>query len=307
MIQGAGLPKGAERMALAIFEKLAYAEAKVHRMEPDEVHFHEVGAVDSIVDVVGVALALDALGAPRIYSTPPPAGSGIVRSLHGPIPVPAPATLEVLRGRELVRSGPGERTTPTGAAILAALCDPDPPRSFVPERIGYGIGHRDFEDAANVLRATIAREPQREGELLVMECNLDDASPQALAHALEVSLEAGALDAWVVPVTMKKGRPAHLLGVLVPASLRERVATELFRETPTLGLRFHSVEREILERRFEQVQTPYGSIAIKVGERGGEVLNAAPEWDDCVAAGRHHGIPARRVREEALARWLSSR
>jgi len=307
LIEDAGLPAGAASRSIAIFERIALAEAHVHGTTPEQVHFHEVGAVDSIVDVVGVALALDELGIETIHASPPPLGTGITRSQHGPIPVPAPATLEILRGRPVRSAGEGERTTPTGAAILAALSRPGLPSSFVPERVGYGIGHKDFPDAANVLRATLATEGAGEDRLLVMECNLDDASPQILARAIDSALDAGALDAWVAPVTMKKGRPAHLLGVLVPASLREALAATLFRETPTLGLRHHAVERDVLERRFETVETAFGPVRIKIGFAGATVFNAAPEWDDCVAAAARAGVAPRRVREEALAAWMSAR
>lgn len=304
LIRGAGLPKGARELALAMFERIAVAEAHIHGTTPEHVHFHEVGAIDSIVDLVGVAIALDELGAERVYGSPPPLGSGIVQSRHGPIPVPAPATIEILKGREVKPFGVGERTTPTGAAILAGATRPGPPPRFVPERVAYGVGHKDFADAANLVRATLGSDTVAGDELLQIECNLDDASPQLLARALEVVLEAGALDAWIAPVTMKKGRPGHLFGVLAPARLRGRLAELLLRETPTLGVRFHPVDREILERRFESVETRFGPIPVKLGLRGAEVINAAPEWDDCVRAARQHGVPARQVREAALAAWL---
>jgi uncharacterized protein (DUF111 family) len=232
----------------------------------------------------------------------------VTRSRHGPIPIPAPATLEVLRGRPVRPSGDGERTTPTGAAILAAVSVATPPPPFAPERVGYGIGHRDFPDAPNVLRATLGREAGAgDDDLLVLEANLDDATGQTLARAIEAALEAGALDAWVAPVTMKKGRPGHLVGALAPARLRAKIADVLLAETPTLGVRFHAVAREILERRFETVDTPWGPVRIKVAGRGTEVWNAAPEWEDCLAAARRHAVPARRVREVALAAYLAAR
>ncbi len=307
LIRGAGLPAQARDIALHVFEKIAIAEARIHGTTPDKVHFHEVGAIDSIVDIVGVALVLGELGLERIYSAPPPLGSGIVQSRHGAIPVPAPATLEILKGREVRFFGKGERTTPTGAAILAAATEPGPPPAFVPERIAYGIGHKDFEDAANVLRATLGQEATASAELVELACNLDDATPQVLARAIEAVLEAGALDAWVAPVTMKKGRPGHLLGVLAPGSHRARIVDTLLRETPTLGVRHHVVGRDVLERRFEQVETPFGPVAMKIGHRATAVINAAPEWDDCLRAAKAHGVPARVVREFALATWLANR
>lgn len=306
-IERAPLPEGAKRHARAIFQRLAEAEAKIHGTTPDEVHFHEVGAVDSIVDVVGVAIALDWLGARRIRASAPPLGSGKVDTAHGPMPVPAPATLELLVGREVRASGPGERTTPTGAAILAATSEPGVFGSFVPRRIGYGIGHRDFDDAPNVLRACLGRLEHGGESLFVVEANLDDAAPQVLARAIDACLEGGALDAWVAPVTMKKGRPGHLLGALVPRGRLSALCEIVVRETPTLGVRYHAVGRLALERRIEEVETSFGRIPIKVGLLGSEVVGAAPEWEVCLAIARERKVPARIVREEALARWIARR
>nr|PZM91046.1 MAG: TIGR00299 family protein [Pseudomonadota bacterium] len=277
------------------------------RDRPEEVHFHEVGAVDSIVDVVGVAVALDWLGIDEIRASPPPLGSGMVQTQHGPMPVPAPATLELLAGREVRPSGPGERTTPTGAAILAATSVPGLPGSFVPRRIGYGIGHRDFDDAPNVLRACLGFRERGGEALYLVETQIDDAAPQVVAHAIEACLQAGALDAWAAPIVMKKGRPGHLLAALAPASLRDRMIETIVRETPTLGVRYHAVDRLALERRFEEVETAFGTVPVKVASLGGEVLGAAPEWEVCRALAAASGVPARKVREEALARWYSRR
>lgn len=306
LIRAAGLPAPARDLALAMFERIAVAEAHIHGTTPDHVHFHEVGAIDSIVDLVGSALALSELGVGRIYASPPPLGSGIVRSRHGPIPAPAPATLEILKGREVLPVGVGERTTPTGAAILAAATQPGPPPPFVPEKIAYGIGHKDFDDAANVLRATLGRDATTADGLIELACNLDDTTPQVLARALEVALEAGALDAWITPVTMKKGRPGMILGVLTRARSREKLVEVLFRETPTLGVRFHEVRRDELSRRFEAVRTRWGEVSMKIGSLGDEILNVAPEWDDCAELARRHGVAARVVREEALAVWWAA-
>lgn len=305
LLQGAGLPAAARDGALAIFSALADAEARVHGTTPEKVHFHEVGAIDSIVDVVGVALALAELGADRVFAAPPPLGSGITQSRHGPIPIPAPATLQVLRGRPVRHEGVGERTTPTGAAILAAATLPGPPPPCVPERIGYGIGHKDWPDAANVLRATLAREATPPDALLVLESNLDDAPPQQLAHALAALLDAGALDAWLTPVVMKKGRPGHVLSALAPASLREALVRVMVLQTPTLGVRWYAVEREALGRTFVTVQTAFGPILVKLGLHRGVRTNAAPEWEDCVQAAARHGVAPREVRDAALVVFLS--
>jgi uncharacterized protein (TIGR00299 family) protein len=264
-----------------------------------------VGAIDSIVDIVGSALLLDALAPARVYCLPPPSGGGVGHSAHGPIPLPAPATLEVLRGRPLRPSGAGERTTPTGAALVAAWTEP---AAAIPElsvtSLGYGAGSKRWDDAPNVLRALLGTRPAaaHEDEALVqLECNLDDASPQILAVALEAALAAGALDAWIAPVTMKKGRPGHLLGALVAAGARAAVEAALFRETSTLGLRAHAVERSVLERELVEVQTAYGPVRVKLGRRGGELLNAAPEFEDCRSAAAQHGVAVKEVIVAALA------
>lgn len=306
-IEGADLGEGATRHAIAIFERLAAAEAKIHGTTPEEVHFHEVGAVDSIVDVVGVAIALDLLGPLSICASPPPLGGGMVETAHGPMPVPAPATFELLAGREVRSSGPGERTTPTGAAILAATSRPGAPATFVPERIGYGIGHRDFDDAPNLLRASLGRRERTGDSLWVLEANVDDATPQNLSRAIDLCLRGGALDAWVAPLTMKKGRPGHLLGALVPEARLHALCELVLRETPSLGVRYHAVGRTALDRRFERVETPYGEVPIKVASLAGEELGGTPEWEVCLSLAEEHGVPARRVRDEALARWWQRR
>lgn len=303
----ARLPEGARALALEAFRRLAEAEGRVHGVAPEEVEFHEVGALDSIVDVTGTALLVDALGAARVLCLPPPAGGGTIQSAHGVIPVPPPATLEVLRGRALKASGPGERTTPTGAAIVAAItAHADALPSLTVEGAGYGAGTRRWADAPNLLRAVLGREASAgAGSVLQLEVNLDDLSPQLVAAALAALLEAGALDAWVAPVTMKKGRPGHLLAALCPEERRAALEEVLFRETSTLGVRAFRVERSVLERELAAVETPYGPVRVKVGRRGGAVLNAAPEYEDCAAAARAHGVAIKEVIAAALAAWRS--
>jgi uncharacterized protein (TIGR00299 family) protein len=208
LVDASGLAPRARAVARAIFERIGRAEAKVHGVAPEEVHFHEVGAVDSIVDVCGAAVALDLLGWPRVVSAPPELGHGVARSAHGPMPIPPPAVLELLTGVAVRPGGPpGEAVTPTGAALLAELAEVGPLPAIVPRRVGYGLGSRSWPDRPNVLRATIA-EPVEAGELSVLETNLDDASGQIIARAIDAALEAGALDSWAAPITMKKGRPA---------------------------------------------------------------------------------------------------
>ena len=319
----AQLPERARGMALSTFAALAEAEGRIHGVAPEEVEFHEVGALDAIVDVVGTALLLDALGIARVLSLPLPSGGGTARSAHGLIPLPAPATLELLRGRALRPSGPGERTTPTGAALAAALAEETP---ALPDMtvlaVGYGAGKKRWEDAPNLLRAVLG-EPVRgglrtapgaagrdplESELLwQLETNLDDLSPQLLAVALESLLTAGANDAWITPVLMKKGRPGHLLSVLVGESRRDLCEQLLFRETGSLGVRAFRVERRALWREFAEAQTRFGPIRIKLGKQGGEILQAAPEFEDCAAAAREHGVAVKEVQAEANAAWRAKR
>ena len=298
----ARLPERARALSLSAFTRLAEAEGRVHGVPPETVEFHEVGAIDSIVDTVGCALLIDALGPDEVVALAPPAGGGLTRSAHGTIPLPAPATLEVLRGRTLRPSGPGERTTPTGAAMIAAWtahADALPELSI--DAIGYGAGTRRWDDAPNVLRAVLGTRAAAEGTAYVLEANVDDLSPQLLAVALAAALEAGALDAWIAPLTMKKGRPGHLVGALVREADRAAVEAALFRESSTLGIRAHRVERQVLERELVLVQTAYGPVRVKLGRREGKLLNAAPEFEDCAHAARAHGVAVKEVIAAAIA------
>ncbi|MHB1843794.1 MAG: nickel pincer cofactor biosynthesis protein LarC [Deltaproteobacteria bacterium] len=293
----------AER-ASAIFERLALAEGKIHGVSAAEVHFHEVGALDSIVDVIGAAWALDRLGSPEVYSRPPPLGSGMAQSEHGPIPIPAPATLELLRGWPVLWEGQGETTTPTGAAILAACASFAPPPSGPLERTGYGIGHADWTDRPNVLRLTLSRPTPSKSNgagVGLLEAHLDDASPQLLGHLMEILFERGALDVAYSPLFMKKGRPGQRLTVVCREAQRAELSALILREATSLGVRWTEVERDELDRHHLSVETEFGAIRVKVGTRGGEAWNVAPEYDDCVDAARRHGIPLKRVLAAAAA------
>jgi len=295
------LPAGVTKPALAIFGKLASAEGKVHGVAEEAVEFHEIGAVDSIVDIVGAAWALNRLGNPRVVSRAPPLGSGTVRSQHGVIPVPAPATLQILAGLPTLLEGRGELTTPTGAAILAACADFELPASFRAEKIGYGIGHTRFEDRPNVLRASLGMAGETPEQVYVLETHLDDLTPQLIANVAERLLGAGALDVALSPLWMKKGRPGQRLTVVCRAADRKALTEILFRESSTLGVRSYPVDRDELDRRVVAVETPYGAIRIKLGSLRGELLNAAPEFDDCVAAARRHGVPLKEVMASVTA------
>jgi uncharacterized protein (TIGR00299 family) protein len=315
LIEKSGLGARAKLAARALFERIGRAEAKVHAVPLEEVHFHEVGAVDSIVDLCGAAVVLDLLGWPRVFSAPPELGRGIVRTAHGPMPIPAPAVLEILAGKPVRPGGPnGETVTPTGAAILAELCEVGPLPPFTPGRIGYGLGTRTWPDRPNVLRMTLGRlvEAERAGAagddaLWVLEANLDDCTGQLVARAIEAALEAGALDAWAAPLTMKKGRPGILLGALCEEARRPAVTAVLLSETTTLGVRRHRVEREALGRRLDTVETPYGTVRVKVALQGEREVGAQPEYDDCLTRARERGVPVREVMAAALAAHRGTR
>jgi len=308
LVRRSGLPPRAREAALALFERIGRAEAKVHGVSPDEVHFHEVGAVDSIVDLCGAAAALELLGWPRAVASPPELGQGFQKTHHGVLPVPPPAVLEILAGT-VVRPGgpPGEAVTPTGAAILAVLFEVGTPPPFAPRRTGWGIGTSRWPDRPNALRLTLGDERGPREPLFLLEANLDDASGQLVARAIEVAMERGALDAWAVPATMKKGRPGLILSALAPGERRDAVARALAEETTTLGVRWRAVERLELDRSLETVETEFGAVRVKVGRLSGEVLNAHPEWDDCAVRAREHGVPVKRVLEAASAAWRGGR
>jgi len=304
LVSASQLPERARSRAAAVFQALGQVEASIHGVAVEEVEFHEVGAVDSILDVCGAALALELLGDPDLYCAPLPLGSGSVQTAHGRMPVPAPATLELLAGLPVRFEGVGELTTPTGAALVRVLARPTPPPPLVVQRVGYGIGTREMADRPNVLRATLGQpSADVEGATFVLEANLDDCSPQLLGQLVEQLLAAGALDAWVVPATMKKGRPGHLLGALVGAGGREALVQLVLRESTTLGVRTFAVERTTLARHHVSVETRYGPVRIKVGTLGAEVLNAAPEYEDVRALAEVARVPVKQVWAEALTAY----
>jgi pyridinium-3,5-bisthiocarboxylic acid mononucleotide nickel chelatase len=313
LIAGADLPAGAKQIALRAFELLAEAEAKVHGITPEEVHFHEVGAVDTITDIVCAAAGLDSLGVNRWRCSAVNVGSGFVNCAHGRMPVPAPATAELLKGVPTCSDGPRmELTTPTGAAMLRALaCEFDVQAPLAVSALGYGAGGRNPEGFANVLRLSIGTPVGRAAgarsfsgdRVVVLECALDDATPQVLAHAMGLALENGALDVMAAPVTMKKGRLGTLLTVLCKPEDEDGLEILLFRETTTLGIRRREEERVILEREFVTVDTQYGKIRMKVASAAGEILNAMPEYEDCRRAAREHDRALRTVMEAAVAAY----
>ena len=305
MIERGNLATPVTRSAIAIFEALAAAEARVHRTTLEHVHFHEVGAVDSIIDVVGAAWGLDQLGLARILVSPLPMGQGFAKSRHGTIPVPPPATVELMTGFA-VRLGDGEAemVTPTGAAIVSALGHAAPANlNFAIERIAYGAGTKDFADRPNVLRLIIGEERGQfaTDELVEIAANIDDLNPQIYGHLRDRLFAAGARDVTLTPTIMKKGRPGITLAVLVEASLREGLAAIIFAETSTIGLRFHQVSRLKLKRRTLEVETRFGMIRVKLSGQDATPATLAPEFEDCRTAAIRHNVPLKRVMEEATA------
>ena len=308
IVDGSTLTPRARAAARAVFERIGRAEARVHGVPIERVHFHEVGAVDSIVDVCAAAAVLEILGWPRVLCAPPELGQGFVHTAHGRLPVPPPAVVEILKGVPVRPGGPpGEAVTPTGAAILAVLAEVADPSTFpaiVAEQVGYGVGTARWSDRPNVLRLTLGEEVRR-GGLWVVEANLDDCPGQLVARAIEAALAAGARDAWAAPLTMKKGRPGILLGALADADRRDAVARVLLDETTTLGVRLHPVERIELDRELVPVATPYGEVRVKVALRDGTAVGAHPEYDDCLARAREHGVPVREVLAAAITSFRS--
>ncbi len=311
IIESASIPSRVAHRAITIFQRLAAAEAQVHGCPVEKVHFHEVGALDAIVDIVGAMLGLDALGVERVVCSPIPTGTGTVTCAHGVLPVPAPATLNLLVGVPLAPTDvQAELTTPTGAAILTTVADTfGPMPAMTVRRVGYGAGRRDLPGRPNVLRLVLgdAAATGDADEIVVCEANLDDCSPEVVGYCLERLLEAGALDAYCVPIYMKKSRPAVVLTVLAAAAKVPELEGIIFAETPTFGIRRHSAQRSKLTREVERVETRFGPIGVKIGRRGQEGSTVAPEYEDCRQAARRHGVPLATVMDEALRAWRSRR
>jgi uncharacterized protein (TIGR00299 family) protein len=304
MIEKASLSDRARHDAIAVFRKLGEAEAQVHQIPIEKVHFHEVGAADSIADIVGAAVALDLLQIDTIVCSPLNVGSGTVKTEHGILPVPAPATALLLVNAPVYSRGPQfELTTPTGAAVAATLA-----KSFgvLPSmkiaRTGYGAGGHDFTEHANVLRVILGESNSADEALAVavIEANIDDLNPQVLAYATERLLEAGALDVTLQPLSMKKGRPGSLLRVVAKPEHREALAQLIFAETSTLGLRMYAAERRVQSRTWAEVETRYGKVRIKVGSEG----SYAPEYEDCRKLAVASGVALKHIIAEANYAYL---
>ncbi|MBA2533876.1 MAG: nickel pincer cofactor biosynthesis protein LarC [Rubrobacter sp.] len=305
LIEAADLPDRASSRALDAFGRLAVAEAAVHGEVPEEVTFHEVGAVDSIVDVVGSCVALDLLDAGSVSCGPLPMGTGIVDAAHGPLPVPGPATLEVLEGsRVRWTDEPRETTTPTGAALMRSFTggeftDAVPPMTL--HATGYGAGRARLRGAPNLLRAVVGELEGPVGDVELLEANVDDAPGEFLGAALERLLAAGAIDAWLEPIVMKRGRGAYKVCALVTSGDRERLARLLMRETGTLGVRHHAVGRTVAGRRRVFVDLPYGKCRVKVGDIDGDDFVVAPEYADAARLASETGLSLPKVYEDVKA------
>ncbi|GAA1962738.1 nickel pincer cofactor biosynthesis protein LarC [Kitasatospora viridis] len=302
-IEGAELPEPVRDSSLRVFARLARAEGRVHGIAPDDVHFHEVGAWDSIADVVGVCAALHALGVGRLTVSAVALGSGRVRTAHGEIPVPVPAVLELATGWQVLAGGDGELATPTGMALVTALaaeCGELPPMRV--EASGVGAGTKDTPGRPNVVRVVVGTAARDDaGTEVVLEANVDDLDPRVWPGVLTSLLAAGASDAWLVPILMKKGRPAHTLCVLAPAGRADELRELVFQETSTIGVRESDVRKTALERAWVKVAVLGTHLLVKVAHRGGLIMQATPEFEDVARVAGEQGVPVRAVLEAAVA------
>ena len=303
IIEGSGLSGAVKQRAVQIFTRLAEAEARVHNEPVDHVHFHEVGALDAIVDVVGAAICFDALKIERFVSSPLHVGSGMVKMAHGQFPIPPPAVAELLKGVPFYSTEvKGELLTPTGAAIITTVCSEyGPIPEMKTDATGYGAGTREYPDFPNVLRVLLAESERTatDERLWMLETNLDDASPQIIGNCMDRVLELGALDCFFTPVQMKKNRPGVLLSVLCGRDEKEAVMKLLFTETTTLGVRSYEVARRALQRSVVRVETQYGPIDVKVAHLDGRVVNEMPEFEQCRQAATTANVPLKIVEEAA--------
>lgn len=310
IINASQLSDSVKGHSIRVFERLAEAEARVHASMPDEVHFHEVGAVDSIIDIVGAMIGFELLGVERFFSSPLRVGYGTIKAAHGLLPVPAPGTAELLRGTPVYAGEiEGEFVTPTGAAIVTALCE-----EFVPlpqmamERAGYGAGSRDPKEFPNALRLILGEMVEEESKptperVMVIETNIDDMNPQAYGFVMERAFEAGALDVFMTPVQMKKDRPGTMLTVLCEPEKADAIIDILLAETTTLGVRFYEARRRVLAREVTEVETRYGRARIKVARDGPRTLHFQPEYEDCLRLAREAGVPLIEVQAAASAAY----
>lgn len=306
LISGSGLSAPVKARSRLIFRRLAEAEATVHGVSVAEVHFHEVGAIDSIIDIVGTAICLEYLQVELIYASALPLGSGFVETAHGRLPLPAPATAELMKGLPLHgECGPGERVTPTGAAIVAALASGFGKQpAMLLEKTGSGAGGKDFPDCPNILRAFLGRNVEKADHadaVIVVEANIDDSTPEVLGYAMERLLEDGALDVSFTPIQMKKNRPGVMVTFLCRPEQLDRLAQLLLVETSAIGLRYFQADRLVLQRSVVERQTEFGSVRFKeIMDSRGKVLRVSPEYEDCRRIARATALPCRDVMERLL-------
>jgi len=312
MIRDSNLSANTKRIASEIFTKLAISEGTVHHIAPEDVEFHEVGAIDSIVDTVGTAIGFDALGIERFLCSAINIGSGFIHCQHGVLPVPAPATADLLRHATIYQKhAETELVTPTGAAILAAVVNRfDHLTGFSAERIGYGAGTKQFPDFPNCLRLMLGEERSVSADagmadVTVIEANIDDMNPQNFGYVTQKLLNAGALDVFTIPIQMKKGRPGQLLQVLAGSDAVDALSRMIFQETTTIGVRRYRVDRTTLDRELVDVETEYGTVKMKVSKMNGEVVNFAPEFEDCARIAQDRNVPLKRVQAAAVNAYLS--
>ncbi len=311
LVKKSRLARETKEAAAEIFRKLLLAEAQAHGRAPGKVHFHRLGDADTVIDVVGAAAGLRLLGIEKVFCSPLNVGRGQVESDHGRLPVPAPATLRLLRGREIeIAPIDQELVTPTGAAVITHFTRPDselPPFRVIAS--GSGAGSRELEGQPNLLRVIIGEtgDSGRRDRVVVLETNIDDLRPLAYEPLIESLKKAGALEVYLTPVMMKKSRPACLVTVILEPERLDAVSSRIFAETTTFGLRYHYVFRETLDRELVPVKTKYGQVRVKIGSDRGGVVTVSPEYEDCFAIARKKRIPFRRVYEEALFRAGSGR
>ena len=308
IIESTNLSIEVKEKSIHTFELLGASEARIHNVPVEKIHFHEVGALDAIVDIVAATAGLDSLQIGQWFSSPLNVGGGMIDCAHGRFPVPAPATADLLRNFPTYSQHIEEElVTPTGAAVIRTLNPTFGPQPAMRvQKIGYGAGTRNPKNFPNVLRLTIGETSDAtHAAVAVLETALDDLSPQILAHVTERALALGALDVMSTPVIMKKGRPGTLLTLLADDAQVPVLEDLLLRETTTLGVRIHHERRSCLDRAHSTVTTPYGEIRIKLGSRGGEVLNAAPEFEDCRAAAAQHNVPVKQVQQAAIGAWFA--
>jgi uncharacterized protein (TIGR00299 family) protein len=305
LIEASELSGTVKERSARVFRTVGEAEARVHGTTPEEIHFHELGGLDSIVDIVGVVAGLELLGVERVYASPLPLSHGWVSCAHGLLPVPAPAVVELLQSVPTVPLDlEGETVTPTGAALLVALAQSfggPPPMTLT--KVGYGAGTRQWPHHPNLLRVMLGQADDLadvpQDRVILLEANLDDLNPELLPDAMEHCFTAGAVDVWYTPIMMKKGRPATQVSVLAPPDRVDAVAEALFRHTSTLGVRRSEWSRHCLQREQRTVETPFGPIRVKVGKLNGEEITRSPEHDDCARAAKEHGVSVREVYDAA--------